>query len=296
MTGSQVIGDIGVPSMDHTCVASLLRAYQAYCEQLCNKETLASGIALFAQRFPDLAEANQFREITIDDDADTRAALDGAEAFFRARGLVCRSCTPAGGRASPALAADLEARGYKRRPHTAMRLVRWAPLDVHDDIRVLPARAMRAVYRAAVLAFASRSRAATPARPRDPAPPGDGIRRAIADAHDERLDDPRLDMFVATLRDKPAGTGGLFQVGDIGLCLGPALLPGADAPSVAAALMAHTLALTKRLMLRNVCTRVEHDDPIMQTILEPAGFVPAGTIDEFVRTESASSGLYARRP
>jgi N-acetylglutamate synthase-like GNAT family acetyltransferase len=252
--------------MEHSTVGSLLRSDQAFCGQLCRKETLQYGIAYYSERFADLPEANQFREVAVEDPARFPAAFEEAERWFSERGLRCHRWAPIHGQPTDELADFLISRGFERRVLAAMKLTDWVDLEPATDVRIVPARAMRAALRETFLA------ADTPTDLR--------ARELLADACNERLDDPQFDMSVAVVEGRPAGRCALYQVGDIARVMPPALLPDYAGGQVATALLAHVLALAKRLLMRKICAQLESGDPA-QAAFEQAGFAADGEIVEF---------------
>lgn len=262
--------------MERSTVGSLLRSTQAYCAQVCDRQTLTDGIAYYSERFAGLTEANQFREIIIDDPARIPAAYEEAERWFREHGLDCRCWAPADGRASDELSDFLVVRGFQRREYTAMALARWDNIEVADDVNALPARAMRAAFHRTVQDAES------------PSPLE--LRQLLVEAYDERLNDPQYDMFVALVDRQPAGRCALYQVGDIARLMDLTVLPPFAGRGVEAALTAHALALAKRLTMRNICVQVATDYSTRRTWFESAGFVEDGTIVEFHAGVSDDSG------
>ncbi len=100
--------------MERSTVGSLLRSTQTYCAQLCEKQALTYGIAYYSERFAKLPEANQFREVLVDDPARIPAAFDEAERWFKEQGLTCYRWAPADGQASDTLSGFLVSRGFRR--------------------------------------------------------------------------------------------------------------------------------------------------------------------------------------
>ena len=261
--------------MERSTVGSLLRSSQAYCSQLCDKQTLQFGIAYYSERFAALPEANEFREIYIDDPAEVPGAFAEADNWFEQYGLSYRRCAPAGGQASDELTAFLLDRGFRRNTFTAMVLTKWVDIERQRDIRVLPARAMRSALRGTFLEADT--------------PTSEGVRELRADACAERLDDPPFDMFVALIDNRPAGRCALYQVGDIARVMDLAVLASSASRDVEAALVAHALSLAKRLAMRNICLQIASDDP-MQGWFEQIGFTADGTIVEFERDAPSRAG------
>ncbi len=263
--------------MDRTTVGSLLRSTQPYCSELCEKETLDYGIAYYCRRFATLVEANQFREVLIDDPARIREAFEQAEAWFRQRGLFCHRWAPAAGQATTELTDFLTQRGFMVRRSTAMALARWVGQGTPEQVRILPARAMREAYRGTFI------HAEAPGSP--------ATRKLLAEASLERLDDPQLDMVVALWDKQPVGRCGLYQVGDIARVMSVSVIPAFAGRGVEQALLAHVLALAKRLTLRHIFAQVDETDASTRILLEEAGFVADGEIVEFERDPPGSLGV-----
>jgi len=133
--------------MERNALTAVLRANQAYCEQLAQKTTLQSGIAFFSTAWPRLPQANQFREVVVPDPQHLADAYGEATAFFAERGLTCSRWAPAFDQPPDEMATFLDAKGYRRRETLAMALREWPDLPARDDLRVLPARPMRQAYR-----------------------------------------------------------------------------------------------------------------------------------------------------
>lgn len=255
--------------MEHTTVNSLLRCIQAYCNQLCDKHTLDFGIAYYSERFPEVAELNQFREVLYDETGDVRALFEQAEEWFSRNGLNCYRWAPALGTMPKHLVEYLVEHGFERHVDVAMRLTKWVELDAAAEVRVLPARAMRAAYRESLEAV--------------PPATGSPWSAHVAEACEERLDDPSFDMFVALVEKQPAGRCALYQVGDLAHVRDLAVLPAFADRGVERALLGHVLGLAKRLALANVLALVENDDRVQEAWFQHAGFVPDGEIEEFRR-------------
>lgn len=255
--------------MTHSTVSSLLRCSQAYCLQLCEKQTLEHGIAYYCERFADVPEANQFREVVLDDPANFVKAFEEAQEWFTSKGLTCHRWAPASGTASDELTAFLAERGFQRQEYTAMSLAQWVNLDAPQAVRVLPARAMRRAFRELVSADSQAT-----AR----APSG-----SFVESYEQRLDDPQLDMFVALIDQQAVGRCALYQVGDIARVMDLVVRSEYENRGVENALTAHALAFAKRIGMRNICLQIDTGDAQQRAWFERAGFVESGNIVEFHR-------------
>lgn len=259
--------------MQRSTVDSLLRISQAYCEQVCEKQTLDFGIVYSSVRFRGLPDCNQYREVIAEAPTQLQAAHEECEACFLQMGLTCFGWAPAQGRASAECVSFLASHGYVPRSFTAMTLAEWISGTPGGDVRVLPARAMREAYGAT---FALEATGATTA----------SDRTARIESALERLDSSHLDMFVALHGGAPAGRCGLFQVGDLCEVIDPVVAPNFASRGVESALLGHVLALAKRLALRNVFARVLTENEADRRLLERHGFSADGVFTECVRTSA----------
>lgn len=253
--------------MERATIGSILRTTQAWCAQLCEKETLNYGIAYYSNRFAKLPEANQFREVVIQDDAAFPKALAESREWFTSQSLACHRWAPAEGHAGKELTAFLEKNGFKKRVYTAMALTEWMKIDPTPDVRILPARAMRAALRATFTEVDSSA--------------SDAEESLMADACDERMNDPQFDMFVAFVKGKPAGRCALYQVGDIARLMDLSVRPAFADSGADRTLVAHMLSFAKRLSMRDICVQVADTDSRGCAWFEPFGFTADGTIEEF---------------
>jgi len=256
--------------MSTPTVASLLRSSQALCGQVSEKETLNHGICYYSRRFAPLPEANQFREVLIEDAADVPRAFEQTERWYQERGLVCWRWAPADGTASDALRDFLGGAGFRERRYTALRLTHWPTFSPSPSIRVLPARAMRPAYQDTFL------------RSDEPAAPE--VRGCRTHAWLERLDDPPFDMFVALDNREPVGRCGLYQVGDIARVIDLHVLSAFAMRGVEESLLHHVLGLSRRLAMRTTCVQLCEEDRAALQLFTCAGFTPDGSIVEFERS------------
>ncbi|MEK6675484.1 MAG: GNAT family N-acetyltransferase [Planctomycetota bacterium] len=259
-----------------TTVGSLLRSTQAHCGQICSKETLDHGIAYTCERYPTLCEGNQLREVVVTDAARLAEMFDQTEQWFSGKGLVCQKWAAADGTAGEALRALLTPRGFRETEYRAMTAVRWPKPTAHSHVRILPARAMRQAFRDTFAKSEMSNESPHTIH--------------LAQAGEERFDDPQWEMFVALFEGQAAGRCALYQVGDIARVMDLEVLPRFENRGIAEALLCHVMTLARRLALRNVCTLVEKDHAPYRSWLESAGFVDDGEITEFLRTGVRANG------
>lgn len=253
--------------MSASTVGILLRSIQAYCGQLCEKQTLDHGIAYYCRRFPQVAEVNQFREV-VAQASELANAYRQAEEFFTQADLTCLRWAPAVGEPREAHEAHLLDQGFRRVEYQAMSLGRWVELPV-GDVRILPARAMRSALRATFTETNDDADRVSPS--------------TKAELFEERLDDPRMDAFVAMMGDQLAGRCALFQVGDSAQLVEHHVTADHAGGAVGAALLGHVLRLAQRLNMQTICTAVEARDEQAIELYTSAGFTSDDTFVEFVR-------------
>ncbi len=253
--------------MERSTVGSLLRTTQGYCQQICDKQTFDFGIAFYSERFPSLPEANQIREVMLDDPGLIAEAFEQTTAWFASRGLQCFRWSSAMDTHSEPLADFLSARGFKQRRLLALHLAEWQTTAPSPMVRILPARALRETFRETFF--------------ESPLPADAAMREMLADSFMERLDDPQLDMFVATMDGKPAGRCGLYQVGDIARILDLVVLPKFADRGVAESLLAHVLTMARRLTMPMIVAQAAEHDIARRELLRSAGFVEDGRMIEF---------------
>ena len=102
----------------------------------------------------------------------------------------------------------------------------------------------------------------------------------------ERLDDPSYDVYVALLDNRPAGYGGLLQAGDIGRIENIFVAQNCRQQGVGRTLIAHLLALSKRLALRITCLQTQECNASAVSLYEECGLEVGGTYTEFVAPEA----------
>ncbi len=260
---------LNVTQAGPTPAASVLRSNQAYLELLAEKTTLDGGIAFCCTQFPDWPDGSQFREVWVESPTEAEQTYAAAEAHFAECGVTCTRWALAEAQ-NPALVTPvLDAHGWQRRDMQALALTAWPAPGEFPDVRILPARPMRAVFRTCWQQLA----AYLP----------DDQQTASVEAAEERLDDHRMDAFVAQVNRQPAGVCALFQVGDIARIIDFFVLPAYRRRGVASALLDHVVALARRLTMRLVCVEVDADNAPGLTFFKNAGFADGGRIVEFHR-------------
>ncbi len=248
----------------------MLRATQAHRLLLSKSESLDWGIAYTSEEFPDLTRANQFREVIIEAGVDFEQVFQAVEAYYAERNLTFHGWAPAMDQDVDPHEAFLTGKGFVRRDEHAMLVREWMDVAIPDDVRVLPARAMRKALDAVLderLADSSAS-------------------KQMHDAVVGRLDDASMNGFVAQKAGEAAGYLMFFEVGDIGCVTDIYVRESLRRQGVGTALLDHAMKLSRRLALRIQGARVPKDDAAAVALFEKLGMEPDGTLTEFVRSGS----------
>ena len=248
--------------MTSNAAQNVHRSNQAWFERISERETLDFGIAFFSERFANYGGANQLREIVLDD-LPIERAWDQCEAFFNERGLRCLRWVPAITQPPDPMEPFLIERGYQRVESRVLQISSWIEIAGGEDVRVVPARAVRQAY----AEFCA----------------------AQADLSLDRLDDPALEMSVAVLgppsitQIQVVGRLGFFQIGDIGRVRDLSVRPGFAETGVAPALMRHVLQFVRRLDVRSVCAEIRATQTEILSLHNECGFEDCGSLVRFER-------------
>lgn len=256
--------------MATTTESALLRATQAHRLLLSQSESLDWGIAYTSPNFANVTKANQFREVIIEGDVKFDDVFVAVESYYAERNLNCHAWSPAIDQDVTPFESFLKAKGFTRQDDHAMLVREWMDVSVADDVRILPARAMRKALGAIVNERYGDS---------------DDVKQS-RNAVAERLDDASMNGFVATKGGAPAGYVMFFEVGDIGCVTDIYVVEAMRRKGVGTALLDHALKLSRRLALRVNGARVPTNNEAAVALFRKLGMEPDGTLIEFVRSGS----------
>ncbi len=262
-------------STPNEAIAAAHRSAQVYYEQITEQTALSAGVAFTCPEYPTLDEGNQFREVILPRNGSLADVHAEVTDFFDRRGLRCYRWVPAAGTPIEPLEAFLLDRGFRAQWSTCMAWHRDVDVPVRDDVRILPARAMRAALRELRLGD-------TRFTPDE--------REMLADSRNERLDDPSYDQVVAMIGKVPAGAGVLMQVGDIGRIDNVFVAEAYRRRGVARSIMSHLLTLNRRLALRITVLEVDEGNIPALALYRQCGFDPAGTRVAFIAPDVSRLG------
>jgi GNAT superfamily N-acetyltransferase len=168
---------------------------------------LAIGTCLSNPDRPGVRSANFAADLSLPDDADPDEALDQIADHFRRNGAPCHTLRYADTHWPPPLADALSRRGYTPRTRVVLLHRGSTPApQTRAAVQVIPARAaygeLRGFYdRTARQAFGA----------------DDWLAGDLVDTFIDRLDEPRLDLFMARLDGQPAAVAGVLSLGQIGV-------------------------------------------------------------------------------
>ncbi len=246
-------------------ISAARRSERARSELLAEFEKCEFGDAFHNAEFPGIHEANMLQDVWLDQlDADT--VFDATERLYDTRNTTCCVWMPATIQPLEAIESALLPRGWKRRDLAAAYLSNAWLFDESppDELRLLPARAMRRAYRAT---FADDGPAAEP----------------LAEAAFARLDDASYNAFIAMRGDQPVGRAAYLETGDIARLMDVHVMADVRRQGIGRAMIAHMLQLARRLLPRIVVACPPNDDKTATVFLEHCGFVISGTIPQFIR-------------
>ena len=258
-------------------LAAIRRSSQVYYAQVAAQTALSCGVAFTSPTYPNYYDGNHLREAVIPAGKRLADCFDEVQAFYASRNLRCFRWVPAAVQPAEPIEGFLTARGYTPVRNLVLRWAREADVPTSPNVRLLPARAMRRTFREVILS----NNAYTPA-----------VREMLADVAVERLDDPQYDMFVALLENQPAGYGALHQVGEIGRIQNVFVAQACRRRGVGRSIVAHLLALSRRLALRITCLETEETNTPAQGLYARCGFEVEGSFVELIAPEAIQEGLF----
>lgn len=247
-------------------ITAARRSEQAWCEQICTWESLDYGVAFTCERYPTLKAVQQLRDVWLADVSGAEA-FDRAEAYFTERGLTCSLWSPASGQAVEPVAAFMNEKGWHRE---SLAVLAWtdserSPTETDcEDVRILPARAMRRAYRSFLESLHA----------------GDEF---ACDAAFDRLDDASYEVLLAVRDGTAIARIGYHEVGEFARLRDFSYLSAGDDDAIRRVLIAHFLLRAKRMLPRAVVACVPESSRDEIGFLQSCGFANAGQLDQFRR-------------
>jgi GNAT superfamily N-acetyltransferase len=248
-------------------LSAVRRSSQVYHAQIAEQTALSCGVALTCAQYPGYHHGNQLREVVLPAGRSAAECFDEVQSFYAQRGLTCYRWVPAAVQPVEPLEAMLAARGFTTGRNLAMKWTHEVAIQANPRVKLFPARAMRKALREVILSNATH-------------PPD--VRAMLADVTTDRLDDPSYDVYVALFDGRPAGYAGLLQAGDIGRIENVFIAEAHRRQGVGRTLIAHLLALAKRLAMRITCLETEECNAAARSLYKQCGLEAGGTYVEFM--------------
>jgi len=198
---------------------------------------------------------------------DASSLLDAIDARFEQGGSTCHVLEPVAAEAGQPLRDAARARGFESIAKTALQLEDYEPAEPNRDLQILPIRAAMPELPVFYRAMATQGLKLP-----------DEAAHQFAEVMIERLNDPRLELFIARESSGPIGVAGVLSLGEIGVIDPAFVLPAGRGRGAAKALLHHTIDHCARAMFRAVVLARSADcDSI--PLYESLGFARAGAFE-----------------
>lgn len=253
-------------------VRAVQRARTVLARTVAEETILAFGLAYTNGRRPGVRLANHVAEVDGDTGIGVGDVAAGIEAHFRERGATCHFVAGKAARLPPALADCLSVAGFAPRTRIVLAMARYRPLR-RASLQIIPARAAYRELGSFYRTMAARE-------------PGAADDRRLADdltaTWIDRLDEPRLTLFLGRMGQRPVGAAGVLSLGNIGVIDAACTDPDCRGQGVAAALMAHTLDHCSRAGFERVLVERSDGCPAIG-FYRSLGFEEAARCERYVR-------------
>ena len=254
-------------------VRAARRSRRIMAEAVVPPAPLSAGQAFASAAHPDIRLVNFVGEVLIGSADDAGEVLEEISTHFTEAGSVCHVIEPAGTEVPEALRAAARSSGFQVLEKILLRLEDYEPVAPVCDLQLVPIRAampeLAGFYRAV-----GREGLAMP----------DGVAEQFAEVMVDRLDDPRLELFVARDEAGPMGVAGVLSLGQIGVLEPAFVLPRARGQGAAKRLLHHTIDHCARAMFQEVVlSRSVGCDSI--PLYESLGFRAVGVFQVLVRAD-----------
>jgi ribosomal protein S18 acetylase RimI-like enzyme len=200
---------------------------------------------------------------------DVQGSPDEALAYFETHHLPCHIISPSDAQWSDDVQPPV---GYALSTRHVMLLDRYhRPNRLCDDLQVVPIRAIYPQLRPFYERFARVGHGAD-----------DALAEQLAGVMIDRLDEPRLELFVGRIDKQPVAVAGVIALGDIGV-ISPAWTdPAHRRKGIAQALMDYTLDHCSRAQFESVV--IDRGDGCSSiAFYESLGFKIAGSYARYLR-------------
>lgn len=229
------------PSAD-TLVRAVRRS-EIVLARVCAEETILDGVTAYTHSDRvGVRCANFAAELQQVGDLDPVDVLNALFDHFAAQGTTCLTLAAADAKWPDGFAAPIEERGFKPRTRHVYRMGSYQPPKrINETLQIVPARSLYGELKPFYESMARREHGAD-----------DALAKAYAATMIDRLDEPRLELFIARLEGKPVAVAGTCSLGDTGVIVPAWSDPDHRGQGIAGTLMAHVLDLCKRAQFEQV--------------------------------------------
>lgn len=229
------------PSVD-TLVRAVRRSENILARAVATQTVLDAVTAYTNADLPGVRIANYAAEIQQVGDLDPEDVLIALFDHFKDQGATCMTLAAADAAWPDGFADAIAQRGYEARTRHVLRLDNYTPPKrINEDLQIVPARSVYGELRGFYRNMAKRDHGCD-----------DTCADNVATAMIDRLDEPRLELFIARLEGQPVAAAGVVSLGDIGV-ISPAYTdPDHRGKGIAGTLMADVLGLCTRAQFENV--------------------------------------------
>ncbi len=239
------------------------------------QETTLDTATLFSN--PDrstVPDANWAADIHTDDESISQSTLDAITAHYHDRSLTCHTLDPVETECPAHITHQLTELGYQPITTHLYTLAHYQPPKrTNPSLQIIPARA---AYAELNTFYNQMARTEHPDN-------DDQSHRDYAHAMIDRLDEPRLELFLGRIQNQTVASVGVTTLGQIGV-IDPAYThPAHRAQSIAATLIAHVLDHCARAQMQHVILERTDRCPSIP-FYESLGFKPLAQYTKYVRS------------
>lgn len=229
------------PSAD-ALVRAVKSANVMLARVVAKQSVLDGGTAFTNPDRPDVRSANWAAQINVPGDVGARLVLDQILDHFRQQGVPCQVLDGAAADWPQALAQGIAALGYRPITKHVFCLADYQPpRKVNEQLQIIPARSL---YGQLPRFYQSMARQGLGAP--------EALAQQLTETFIDRLDEPRLDLFLGRIDKQPVASCGVITLGNIGVIHAAYTAPEHRGRGIAATLMAHVLDHCSRAQFEQV--------------------------------------------
>ncbi|MCC7408176.1 MAG: GNAT family N-acetyltransferase [Phycisphaeraceae bacterium] len=225
-------------------------------------ETIEGAVVWFNPKRGGVRVCNRASAITLGENQDARKLIGEIDGAFERRGLRCWELSSAEADWSPEVSAAAREAGYREGGRWLYQLRHYRGVEsVRKDVQILPARA----------AYGALGEVFRDMGAQGPHETGEDVEGFVATMID-RLDEPRLEVFLGRVEGRSVGVAGVMSLGPVGVVASVHTMRDFRGRGVGGTMLGHVM---------DYCQRAQFEQVILQT---PAG-CPAGRLYQRVGFE-----------